>query len=94
MSEATAIVQLTPAMLAEAFWGLGSDDQVEFFAQLAKAIKADHEGGNSSAHSLGELQWLFVGSEMDKPANKEARDMLMTMAAPHYMHTLLATGNW
>ncbi len=94
MSEATATVQLTPAMLAEAFWGLGSDGQAEFFAELAKVIKADHEGGNRSAYSLGELQWFYVGDELDKPANKEARDMLMTMAAPHYMHTLMATGGW
>lgn len=94
MSNATATVQLTPAMLAEAFWGLGSDGQTEFFTELAKVIKANHEGGNTSAYSLGELQWFYVGDELEKPANKEARDMLMTMAAPLYMHTLMATGAW
>ena len=94
MSEATATVQLTPDMLAQAFWGLGSDGQAEFFAQLAKVIKADQKSGNTSAYALGELQWFYVGDELDKPENKEARDMLMTMAAPHYMHTLMATGGW
>lgn len=94
MSAATAIVDLTPAMLAEAFWRFGSDEQAEFFAELAKVIKADHESGNKSAYSLGELQWFYVGDELKKPVNKEARDMLMTMAAPQYMHTLMATGGW
>lgn len=94
MTTVKATVKLTPAMMAEAFWELGSGEQAEFFAQLAKVIKADHEGGNRSAYSLGELQWFYMGDELDQPGNKEARDMLMTMAAPHYMHTLMACDKW
>lgn len=89
MSTATAEVTVTPQMMAEAFWGMGSDDQVEFLARLGDRIKADHESGNSSAYGLGEMQWHYVGNELLKPENKQARDVLMTMAAPLYLNTLM-----
>lgn len=92
MRAVQATVALTPAMLAEAFWGFDSIDQAKFFAHLAEVVKADHAGGNSSAYSLGELQWLYVGEELLKPEQKKARDMLMTMAAPLFLHTLRAAG--
>lgn len=90
MTTANVTVKLTPAMMAEAFWNLSSGEQADFFDQLAMAIKQDHEGGNTSAYSLGELQWYYLGEELERPYNKAAREMLMTMAAPLYMHTLLA----
>ena len=83
----TASVELTPAMMAEAFWTMGSHEQAEFFDELARVIQEDHKT-NTSAYSLGELQWFFVGDELRKDQNKQARDMLMTMAAPLYLHTL------
>lgn len=86
MTTAQATVSLTPAMLAEAFWKLGSDEQAEFFQRLADVVKADHQGGNTSAYALGELQWFYLGDELFK--NKPARDMLMTMAAPLYLNTI------
>lgn len=92
MTQAQATVTLTPSMLAEAFWSLGSDEQAAFFAHLAKAIQADQDAGNKSAYSLGELQWFYVGEELLKPERKKARDMLMTMAAPLFLHTLRAAG--
>ena len=94
MSTATAQVTITPAMMAEAFWQMKSDKQVEFFALLGNAIKADYGEGNRSAYSLGELQWFFVGDKLLEPSNKLARDMLMTMAAPLYLHTLRASGEF
>lgn len=90
MIHATATVQVTPAMLAEAFWQMGSSQQTEFFDELARVIREDHKT-NTSAYSLGELQWFFVGDEMRTPKNKDARDMLMTMAAPLYLNTLRFT---
>lgn len=87
MIHAKATVQLTPAMMAEAFWQMGSIQQSEFFDELARVIREDHKT-NRSAYSLGELQWFYVGDELRKEKNKEARDMLMTMAAPLYLHTL------
>ena len=87
MTYANATVQLTPAMMAEAFWQLGSDEQAKFFAELTKVIHEDHKT-NSGAYNLGELQWFYVGKELLKQENNEARSMLMTMAAPLYLNTL------
>lgn len=94
MTTISATVKITPAMMAEAFWALDSVYQTEFFAQLAKTIKADQDDGNKSAYSFGELQWFYLGEELEKPDNKNAREMLMTMAAPLYMHTLMACEKW
>ena len=85
---ATASVNLTPEMMAQAFWSMESSLQVAFFDELAAIIQHDHINGNKGAYSLGELQWFFVGDELHKNQNKRARDMLMTMAAPLYLHTL------
>ena len=92
MTTASTEVTLTPKMLAEAFWEMGSDEQVEFFLELSRVIKEDQDNGNNGAYSQGELQWCYIGSELSKPQNKEARSMLMTMAAPLYLNTLMFTG--
>lgn len=84
---ATASVQVTPAILAEAFWAMGSGQQVEFFDELARVIREDHKT-NTSAYGLGELQWFFVGDELLQKKNDQARAVLMTMAAPLYLNTL------
>jgi len=84
---ATANVELTPAMMADAFWAMSSSEQIDFFAELAKVIRKDHKT-NTSAYSFGELQWHFVEHELRDKKLKEAREMLMTMAAPLYWHTL------
>jgi len=89
MTTAQATVCLTPEMLAESFWRMGSDEQIQFFDALAKVIKDDHKSGNASAYALGELQWHFVEHDLRKPENRQARDMLMTIAAPLYLHTLM-----
>ena len=89
--EATATVNITPKMLAEAFWGMGSDQQVEFFQALSDVIEEDHKT-NRNAYSQGELQWFFTGSELLKKQNDKARGMLMTMAAPLYLNTLRYAG--
>jgi len=88
MIEATAKIELTPEMMAQAFWAMDSSLQVAFFDELAAIIRHDHQNGNASAYSFGELQWFYVGNELLKPENKQAREMLMTMAAPLYLHTL------
>lgn len=89
MSAVAAQVQLTPEMLAQAFWAMSSDEQVAFFDDLAAIIRRDHKDGNTSAYAMGELQWNCVGHELQKTENAWARAMLMTMAAPVYMHTLM-----
>lgn len=92
--EATAKIEITPKMMAEAFWNMESTLQVEFFKELAAEIRADHDGGNDSAYSNGELQWFYVCKDLESKGNEAARDMLMTMASPLYMHTLMACDKW
>lgn len=89
--EATATISITPLMLAQAFWSMGSDEQVEFFRELSAVIAEDHKT-NSSAYGQGELQWHYTGHELLKDEHKTARGMLMTMAAPLYLHTLRYAG--
>lgn len=88
MTTATTQITITPEMLAQAFWSMESSLQVAFFDELAAIIKKDHRDGNTSAYSLGELQWFYVGNELLQAKNKQARAMLMTMAAPLYLNTL------
>ena len=99
--EATATVTLTPAMMAQAFWGMSDTQQAEFFAELGRVIKADHQGGNRAAYSLGELQWHHLGNLLHgssalnwwpwPDADRDlAREVLMSMAAPLFLHTLRA----
>jgi len=76
-------VGVSPAGLAKAFWNLGTDGQSEFMRELARVIREDHKT-NPSAYSYGEKQWHFLAQDMDAAA----RNMLMTMAAPLYLHTL------
>ena len=89
MIKASVDISVTPRMLAEMLWDMGSIQQADFFRELAKVIEEDHKT-NSSAYSMGELQWHHLESELQQPSNKLARDMLMTMAAPCYFHTLCA----
>lgn len=89
MSEVTAQIKLTPELLAKAFWAMNSTEQVAFFDDLAGVISFDQKDGNTAAYAMGELQWLYVGHELQKIENGRARSMLMTMAAPVYMHTLM-----
>jgi hypothetical protein len=78
---------LTAQAMAEAFWAMPNTQQVKFFEHLARVIQKDAET-NSSAAALGCLQWHWVAFEME--GNQLARDMLQTMAAPLYLHTLRA----
>ena len=89
MSEVITPVTLTvtPQMLAQAFWDMGSDEQAQFFGALNQIISQEYATKPGSvAWSLGEMQWLYLGDALDK--DKPAREMLMAMAAPMFMHTL------
>jgi hypothetical protein len=85
--EAIAKVNITPQILAQAFWAMCSVEQVEFFGELYFVILEDHKT-NKNAYGQGELQWFHTAEELLKNENKTARSMLMTMAAPLYLHTL------
>lgn len=51
--ELNVIVKLTPAQIAEAWWNLASDEQVEFYAALDKV--AGHVLCLQTAYLVGEL---------------------------------------
>ena len=87
MTNATANIKVTPEIMAQAFWSMGSDEQIKFFSELAKVIREDHKT-NTSAYNLGELQWCYMAEDMKKKENQESKDMLMTMASFLYWHTL------
>ena len=68
-------VPLTPKLLAEAFWELSSIEQAEFFSELHDIL----DGGKFPAHSLGELQWMYMSDEIEK--NPKAKRMACAMTA-------------
>lgn len=80
MVELSAKVQLSPDVLAAAFWNMADDQQAQFFAELHKL------GSNFNR----EMQWYYLAEKMRKPGMDGARDELMSMAAPHYWHTMNA----
>ena len=80
---------VSPKEMAQTFWNMSSDQQAEFFSELAKVILADHAGGNTAAYGLGEYQWFALADDLNRPENRQARDVLMSMAAPHYLQTLM-----
>lgn len=96
MSTALASVTITPTMMAEAFWHMDTDQQKEFFAELARVIEEYHEANKpkSWAWSLGELQWFALANGLMAEGGRcnKAGEMLMTIAAPLYLNTLRASG--
>ena len=85
--QVTGTVEITPKMLAKAFWEMHSAQQVEFLKELALVTEEDSKE-NTGAYSLGQLQWYFVGTELEKEENHLAKEMMMSMSAPLYFHTL------
>ena len=48
MINATANIKVTPEIMAQAFWSMGSDEQIKFFSELAKVIREDHKTNTSA----------------------------------------------
>lgn len=87
-AEVAAVVTLTPAMMAEAFWNMDCGDQAEFLDELARVIKEDHKT-NRSAYSFGEMQWFYLADRLHSDEKyRMPREMLMAMAAPLYLNVL------
>lgn len=79
-------VEITPEMMAQAFWDMDNIQQAKFFDSLAKVVAKD-------SGSSGSIQWYYLGRHLRENGNQtSAREMLMAMAAPLYLHTLTATG--
>lgn len=68
-------VPITPKLLAEAFWSLSDYEQAEFFEALHDII----DGKEWPAHSLGEMQWLYMSDAIEK--NPKAKKMACALAS-------------
>jgi hypothetical protein len=83
--------KLSVEQIAEAFADLYSNEQAEFFAHVQRiAVKRgwwpEQQWSYLCGHIDGE-EWL---STVDADIRKDARESLMSMAAPLYLHTLRA----
>ena len=65
---------LTPEVMAQAFWEMDSIQQAAFFSALAKEVKK-----TPSAYSYGEMQWCILQDELKK--DPEAMRMYMSLSA-------------
>ncbi len=71
-------IEITPKMLANAFWSMYSTDQALFFEELGKEI------GEDTYHA--QVQWFNLEKRLRK--NKLAKDTFMDMAAPMFWQTM------
>ena len=62
-------VELTPMLLARAFWAMDTTEQTEFFEKLADVITEE----TPTAYGYGEMQWCYLKDEIRK--NPKAADM-------------------
>lgn len=65
-------VEITPEVLARAFWEMSSAEQAAFFNALHDVISEDHKT-NLSAYSLGEMQWCYLRHELDVAENRRGK---------------------
>ena len=70
-------VDVTPELLAKAFWKMYSDQQADFFDALAREITAN----SPKAYGFGEMQWCFLKDELRKPGREVANQMHMALSA-------------
>lgn len=80
--EAQAIVEITPRMLAQAFWDMHDGEQAEFFEILQSIIEKDSDQFHFEMQSFA----------LDKKLSGKGRDALMTLAAPQYLNVLRYAG--
>lgn len=71
-------IEITPKILANAFWGMCNTDQASFFEELGKEI------GEDTYHA--QMQWFYLEEELRK--SKLAKDTFMDMAAPMFWQTI------
>ena len=76
------IVELTPSLMAEVFWGMYDEQQADFFHELAVVIRGDQDP-RSVTYSHGEMQWLCMTKKI-KERSKEAREMFLSFSAFAY----------
>ncbi|MEM1188170.1 MAG: hypothetical protein AAGI72_06575, partial [Pseudomonadota bacterium] len=74
-SEQSMFVELSPEIMAKAFWGMDSEQQAAFFEALHDEISE-----NSMAYGLGEKQWCYMAGDM----SPKAREMYMALSGFAY----------
>ena len=72
MATAIGLVEITPRLMAEAFWAMNSVEQAQFFEQLNYVI-------GDTAYGHGEMQWCYLSGALDK--NKAAKEQACSMLA-------------
>lgn len=70
-------VQITPEILAKAFWGMDTQQQADFLESLANHI----ETSSPHAYGFGEMQWCFLQDELRRPGREQANKMHMALSA-------------
>lgn len=73
-------VQITPELLAKAFWAMHCDQQADFLDALGAEIEADHIT-NKHSYSYGELQWCYLKDELRRPGRERANNVHMALSA-------------
>lgn len=73
-------VQITPELLAKAFWAMHCDQQADFLDSLGAEIEADHIT-NKHSYSYGELQWCYLKDELRQPGRERANNVHMALSA-------------
>lgn len=71
------VVQITPEVLAKAFWAMDTTQQADFFQSLAEHI----ETVSPHAYGFGEMQWCFLQDELRRPGRETANKMHMALSA-------------
>ena len=84
MATATGTVEITPRLMAEAFWQLDSKQQASFFSHLHDVV-SDYAKEHKEAYSLGEMQWLYMGEDINKDA--KAKEMACAFLAWVFNHS-------
>ena len=69
--EFTAEIELTPKVLASAFWGMTSEDQAEFFEELGKEIAGD------TYHA--QIRWFYLEEELRKSDLAYVRNLELSL---------------
>lgn len=58
-------VELTPDVMAKAFWAMDDTQQADFFEALAKEVLK-----TKTAYSYGEMQWCYMATELRRRNNE------------------------
>ena len=78
MATATSEVNITPRLMAEAFWDMDAAEQAEFFEELHTITS------EKSTYGLGEMQWCYMGQEINNSV--KAKEQACSMMAWIFNH--------